>query len=564
MAAMDDNPLLPPFRSDVAGRALWARLGAYVAVVAMLLTVCVQYHSRLAKLLRKAEDADQAYYKALAAWQEASDAPAELAKVQRTMEAVRNVKRTKGAIPRWTGAIRRFWAGENIYKPLRGGGVCDPLTGELLPGESTPPKPTLTPGQTIEEITRRPIQMHPNMPFVVILLTPLAQLPPQACVFAVNALRILALVASIFAVAAVANHRRHRMDEWVVGLAVLFAATLILSDFQHGNTNMFVLAAIAGHLWLYRKGHDFAGGAALAMAVCLKMTPALFGLYWLYQRNGKLLAGLVVTLAVAGIAVPMLAVGPARYGELTGSWLGNLILPALLKGRPFPHHINQSLPGVFTRVMMHGNIYYNPDDVTVAEEFGYINIVSLSPAVARVVLTILKAAVVGVMAWAIGWKKLPRDDARRGLHYGLVVAGMLILNQRTWDHHAVILLIAYVAVWYALAYARVGGGTRILCLVLTMAAGVITWVTRKGSFQALFGKDRGGDVADIFEAYGPTFVHFVLIFAVCVILLRALAAVDRREETLFSPKRIPLRGRRREPGTREPGPGGKQRITNNV
>jgi len=542
MATTDEYPRLPPFRSDVTGWAVWARLGAYVAVVAMLVSVCVQFHHRMGKTLREADEADRAYDKALAAWREDPDDPARRAKVLRIMTVVREVDRTNGAIPRWSGPVRRFWAGENIYKPLRGAGISDPLTGELLGGKTKPPKRKLTPGMSVEQITRRPIQMHPNMPFVVILLTPFAYLPLQVCVAVVNALRILALIASIFAVASAANNRRHRMDEWVVGLAVLLAAPLIISDFQHGNTNMFVLLAIAGHLWLYRKGHDFAAGAALAMAVCLKMTPALFGLYWLYQRNWRLLAGLVVTLGVAVVAVPMLAVGPARYGELTGSWLNNLILPALLKGRPFPQHVNQSLPGVFCRLLMHGNIYYNPDNVAVAGKFGYINIASLSPAAGRWILTILKAAIVAVMAWAIGWKKLARDDARRGLHYGLIVAGMLILNQRTWDHHAVILLIAYVSIWYVLAYGRFGRGVRILCLVLTAAAGVINWLMGKSLFVAMFGKDRGKEVADIVEAWGPTFLHFVLIFAVCVILLRALAAADRGEDTLFSPTRIPLRG----------------------
>ncbi|MHC4718008.1 MAG: glycosyltransferase family 87 protein, partial [Planctomycetota bacterium] len=396
MTDADDSPRLPPFKPDVTGWAVWARLGAYVAFAVMLVVVCRQYHSRLGRRLDEAAAADQRYFDALADYRVDPDDPEKRAKVERRMARVREADRTKGAIPRWSGPIRRFWSGENIYKPLRGAGISDPLTGELLPGKTKPPPRELTIGMSVEEITWRPVQMHPNMPFTVILLTPLAYLSPQVCVAAVNVLRILALIGSIFAVASVANNRRHRMDEWVMGLAVLVGAPLIISDFQHGNTNMFVLLAIAGHLWLYRKGHDFAAGAALAMAVCLKLTPALFGLYWLYQRNWKLLAGLVVSLGVAVVAVPMLAVGPARYGELTGSWLNNLILPALLKGRPFPQHVNQSLPGVFSRLLMRGNIYYNPDDVAVAKEFGYINIASLSPATARWILMGLKAAIVAI------------------------------------------------------------------------------------------------------------------------------------------------------------------------
>lgn len=535
-----DNPRLPPFKSEVTGPAVWARVAAYVAILAALAAVCVQFHRRTGRNLDKAADADRAYRDALAAHQADPSDPAKRTEAVRAMKAVRTVKRTRGAISRWGRAVRQFWAGENVYRPLPGTGATDPLTGELLPGRTLPPKPELRLGMSVEELTDRPVRMHPNMPVVVILLTPLAYLPAQVCVATVNVLKILALVAAVFAAAAVANHRRHRMDEWVVGLAVLLAGPLIISDIQHGNTNTFVLAAIAGHLWLYRRGRDFWAGALLAAAVCLKMTPALFGLYWLYQRNWRLLAGLAAAGVVAAVGAPLVALGWARYGELTGSWLENLILPGLLKGRPFPAHYNQSLPGVFWRLMMTGNIYYSPDDVLVADRFGYINIVSLSPAAGRWVLTGLKAAIVAVMAWAIGWKKLPRDDARRGLHYGLIVAGMLILNQRTWDHHAVILLIAYVGIWYVLAYSRIGRPTRITCLVLTALAGVINWLMGKSLFVPFFGKDRGKEVADVVEAYGPSFLHFVLIFTVCVILLRALAAADRAEETLFSPTRIRL------------------------
>jgi len=321
---------------------------------------------------------------------------------------------------------------------------------------------------------------------------------------------------------------------------VLFALPLVISDIQHVNTNLFVLGLIAVHLWLYRRGRDAWAGAVLALAVCLKMTPVLFGLYWLYQRNWRLLGGLVAALAVMVVAVPLTVLGPGRFTELTGSWLGNLIVPGLLKAKPFPIHVNQSLPGVFCRLFMRGNIYYNPDDFAVAPRFGYINLISLPLAVGRYVLMGLKLSILAVAAWAVGWAKLPRDDARRGLHYGLVAAAMLILNQRTWDHHAVVLLVAYLAIWYVLAYGRFDRRVRVACLVMMLVAGGLNWLMGKSLFTLLAGRARGRELADIVEAYGPAFVHFVLIFVLCVVLLRALRATDRAGRTLFSSRRQPL------------------------
>ena len=193
---------------------------------------------------------------------------------------------------------------------------------------------------------------------------------------------------------------------------------------------------------------------------------------------------------------------------------------------------------------MGGNIYHNPDDSPVAGQFGYINVLALSPAVGRWVLLAIRLGIVALMAWAIGWRTLPRDDARRGLHYGLVAAAMLILNQRSWDHHAVVLLVAYGAVWYTLTYGRFGRRARIACLVGALLAAGLNWVMGKSLFVALAGKARGKELADLVEAWGPTFWHFALVFAVCVVLLRVMRSADAAGQRIYDPCRQSLRPRR--------------------
>ncbi|OPX23748.1 MAG: hypothetical protein B1H04_03380 [Planctomycetales bacterium 4484_123] len=547
MAVRDESPLRLPFKSELPPSLGWLEVAAWALFFAVLAGVCVQVHVKTARNLARGRRADWAYYWALGAWRRAPDDPAKRAAVLKAARAVRSVKRHKGAIPRWRSAVRQFWAGRNIYRSHATNVAADPLTGQPLPGQARPASASapareqwLRLGAPAEELAERPVHLHPNMPFVVILLSAFAYLPPQICLAVVNVLKIVALLGAICAAAAAVNNGRHRMDEWVVGLAVLFALPLIISDIQHVNTNLFVLGLLAVHLWLYRRGRDGWAGVVLALAVCLKMTPALFGLYWLYQRNWRLLGGLVAALAVMVVGLPLVALGPTRFTELTGSWLANLIVPGLLKARPYPIHINQSLPGVFCRLVMHGNIYHNPDDFAVAPRFGYINFLSLPLAAGRYVLMGLKLLILAVAAWAVGWAKLPRDDARRGLHYGLVAAAMLILNQRTWDHHAVVLLISYLAIWYVLAYGRFGRRRRVACLVVMLAAGALNWLMGKSLFTLLAGRARGRELADIVEAYGPAFVHFVLIFILCVVLLRALRATDRAGRTLFSSRRQPL------------------------
>ena len=401
-----------------------------------------------------------------------------------------------GAIGRWVKVVKPFWEGKNIYVGYDQ--AADPGTS---------------------------VRMHPNMPFVVMLLTPMAYLSPQAAAIVWNILKLLALVATVLMAVRMVNHNGLRMPDWIVGLAMLWALAFLMGDIRHGNTNIFVLTAITLHLWLYRKGKDWLSGGALALAICLKMTPALFILYWLYQRSWKVLAATMLMLITFAVVVPVAAIGPQQYSRMTGDWLRNLIQPGLVKGDWYPIHINQSLSGVAGRYLLSGpggNIEWNPDDYPYEAQtkFAWINVVSLSPQAAKLVVRIGQTLIVLLMAWAIGWRRLPRDDGRRGLHYALVVAGILLLNQRTWGHHAAILLIGDLAVWYAIAFARVSRRARLASLVMMLASLATFAATPVATLVAYIADlaEQAEDWGNVVEAYGPMFLHFLLVFLSAVVL----------------------------------------------
>ena len=436
------------------------------------------------------------------------------------------VKSHKGAIGRWRSAVREFWAGKNIYRR------SDETDGDA--------------GR---------VWLHPNTPFTVMLLTPFAYLPVPAMTLTFNVLKVAALVASLLMAAHIAGHGRRRIPDWVLGLAVLWTGLLIVGDIQHGNTNSFVLFAIVLHLWLYRRGRDLGAGAALTVAICLKMTPALFVLYWLYQRNWKLLAGVVTATVLFAVVIPGAAIGPKRYATVTRTWLNNLIVPGLVKGAWYPIHINQSLPGVagryfFAEPSPNGDIFWNPDDYEYGkhEKSGWIAIASLSEPTVKMIVRIGQIGILALMAWGIGWRKLPRDDGRRALHYGLVVTAMLLMNQRTWDHHAGILLLATVAIWQGLAYGRMSNARRWTAFGLLLAAGLCIWLSRSEAVK-LFAKIAGGSRDDgehwknMLEAYGSVFLHFVLLLAAGVIVALGI----KKSPSPYAETVQKLRGREKPP-----------------
>jgi hypothetical protein len=425
---------------------------------------------------------------------------------------------TKGAIPRWLQAVDPLWQGQNIYS-----------VGDVNDGST--------------------VHLHPNMPLVPILLTPLAHLPPMVVAVIVNLLKVLLVFASVRMLWEVASQQQQRPAVWVVALGVLWAILCIAADIQHGNTNIFVLAAISLHLWLYRRGHDDFAGASLALAICLKMVPALFVLYWLYQRSWKVLGGVVVGLALLAVVIPIVALGPGHAADLTHEWLANLIVPGVFNNTSYPVHVNQSLPAMMNRFFQRegspaGNIWWGPDDVPVypgpealartvnipPDQAQWITLVSLSPRTVQTLTRLGQFAIVCLMAWAIGLGRLPRDDARRALHYGLVVLGMMLLNQRTWDEHAAVLLVATLPLWTAIGFGSVRTAARRAAFGLAMAGGVVYWLTRQEPLRViarLAGKHNDPkNWAKVAEAYGGAFYMFLLLLVATAILAIALKKSD--------------------------------------
>lgn len=476
-------PYSSPSPENPNGRRLVRplRVACYVLVIGAFVGTAVQFQYTLMRDIRKAERWDQRH-------PHPTDEQLE-----------RRPKGFKGAISRWRRQVGQMWQGVDIYQTHAQAGDRD--------------EPTL----------------HPNTPVVAVLMTPFTWMSAQTAPLVWNMLKLVVLAAAVLMAAAVANHGDKRIPDWVVLLGVFLAGKFAISDIQHSNTNIFVLGGIAAHLWLFRRGRDFAAGWPLALAICLKLTPVLFVAYWLYQRNWKLAVGTVVALLVLGVLLPTAALGPERFAELSDSWWTNVISPGLVESEWYPIHINQSVPGVFARYLMggqrSGNIYYAPDTGDRAEDVpqAWIAPVSLSPRAARWVVQVAQAVMVLIAGWAIGLKKLPRDDGRRGLHYAIVLTAMMLLNQRTWDHHAAVLMAGAVALWYAAAYGRIGSVARKRALMMLLVAMALVWLTGKDSFvlaAKLFG--RNGETGelwhDLSQAWGLTFYHFVLVFLTAVLL----------------------------------------------
>lgn len=486
-------------------RATILRILAYALLAAALITPVIQLQHKILRNQKRMETYHQK--------RSADTLPA-------AEKAKGPPKGHKGALNRWRPQIRAFWRGENIY-----------VSTEQYISENA----ARTAGQKRTDYGIR----HPNSIFMVLLLTPFAYLPTSCAGLVYSLLKVIVYLAAAWAAVRVCNDGQRRMPDWIVGLGLAWWIAMGISDIQHVNTNGFVLGVIVLHLWLYRRGHDVWAGVFLAAAVAMKLTPAMFVLYWLYQRNWRLVSGCIAGGVGLAVLLPAAILGPAHYITLTQTWLDNIIFQGL-GGAWYPIHVNQSLPAILGRYLLGGqpggDIHWNPDDFpyeAVPQMGGHLWIAfaSLPEATVRWIIKAVQMLIVLLAGWSIGWSKRPRDDGRRGLHYAMVLAAMMLLNQRTWDHHAVVLLPAMLAVWYAVAFGRMSRGARTVTLIMILSAGIVLWLSAGDAATGLcrlagMAKDKAMDASDTVQAYGFKGMSFLLVFLAAVVLCRATRRGD--------------------------------------
>jgi len=108
----------------------------------------------------------------------------------------------------------------------------------------------------------------------------------------------------------------------------------------------------------------------------------------------------------------------------------------------------------------------------------------------------------------------------------------MLLNQRTWAHHAAVLLVADIAILQAILASRAAPAVRKTAMALMLLAGAMMWLTPGDLFGVLSrltgGPEQTGERwADLANAFGPLFYHCLLLL-VCGVMLSV--ALRRMEE----------------------------------
>jgi hypothetical protein len=376
---------------------------------------------------------------------------------------------------------------------------------------------------------------YPNPPIMAIVLKPFAALPAKVGALVWFYAKVLmAVLAAVWAWrlvrgrgAGVPESQSAREEDALTpshphtltpardlafGLAILLCLQPLLGDLSHNNVNIFILFLVAGALEAFRRRYDVLAGVVTALAVACKVTPLVFVAYFVWKGCWRAVFGCVAGLALWLVLVPGVTFGFERNTELMRGWYALMIERPLLKGEVCSEHPNQALVGFVYRLFTHSPSYVvYPNNVPTPAE--YHNIADIGTRAAWVVvkaLTLLFALAVIVLFRA----RVRGPGGERGGPFvaaecAFLCIGMLLLSERTWKHHAVVLLLPYAVLCFA-------------ALASDLPLRVRKWIGAALAVSALVTVGAGalsGRAADLALVYGAYTVQFVVLAAAVGLLL---------------------------------------------
>lgn len=353
---------------------------------------------------------------------------------------------------------------------------------------------------------------YPTLPFSLILLSPFRALGPRLGPLAWALFKIGLAWWIILRAFELAAGSASRFPPWAAWVVLLLSVRVLHSDVQHGNVNLLVGAVVLAAFSAWERGRDLRSGLLFGVAAVLKVTPLLGLLYLARKGSVRGIVGVGLGVCLCTWVIPALWLGWDANLELTRGWWQQMVGP-YLAGAPLTivqtEQINQSMLGVGARwltdcVAIVARPPIHPSDTS-------IHLLTLSPEVFRWVHRVGCALVLILL-----WRSIRPQMERRGSFVlgeaAMLGLSMLILSERSWKQHYVLLPLALTFLTWALAQGSLAPGLRRLSW--TALAGVTFLVGLSG--DAVLG-DRGADLA---EAYGAWFWAAALLLGTLGALLR--------------------------------------------
>ncbi len=343
----------------------------------------------------------------------------------------------------------------------------------------------------------------PNPPIMPLTLYPIMTLPPVEGAMVWFTLKSILAALSLLMCLRMVRLGDKPVPSWVQAMVVILSLRPIMSDLVHGNNNLVILFLVTATVFAWRKGYDVLAGLILAYAIAFKVTPGLFLLYFLYKRSWRTVGATALGMGIFLLIVPSVFLGPQFNGLCLGTWWHRILSPYVVQNSGSDIEINQSMIGVFTRLLTQAKVGEGRYFVKL-----HINVVSWNPKAVVMGLKVLSVVMVGLLAWLCRTKYVRRDDPRLLGEFALVVMVMLFVSERSWKHHYVTLLLPYTYLAYRVGVAGLPKYARTL-LGIALAVSAFFMATTSSEVGGFFAHGQGHKLA---QAYGMFLWSGVVLF----------------------------------------------------
>lgn len=284
--------------------------------------------------------------------------------------------------------------------------------------------------------------VHNYLPFFTVFMLPwgLLPLPLAAGIFSLLSVGLFAATAVL--VEALLDDGRRRYTRPALWVAVALLLPYVHSCAVLGNVGLLVLFLVVATWFLVERGREWPAGAALGLAVLIKLLPGVLVLFFLLKGRWRVVGGAVAVIVLLGVGVPLAAIGPqATLSEHEGFYRRALVehsvVQTLTTDQPRKAIFNNNaLPMVLRRLL-------SPLDAVPGRPGGplLVNVADLSARTRVAVYAMLLTLLVGVSValTARRPRRWPPEDAAGvatlRAQYGLWCCLMLLAAPLVWTHY---------------------------------------------------------------------------------------------------------------------------------
>ncbi|MEA1967286.1 MAG: glycosyltransferase family 87 protein [Thermodesulfobacteriota bacterium] len=356
---------------------------------------------------------------------------------------------------------------------------------------------------------------YPNLPCMLMILMPFHAMGPIAGSIAWLTFKFLIILFIFSAIIKMVQNNGPPLPEWAVLLLIVLSMRVFFSDLTHGNVNLIIGGLIVLSMLCSFHKKLFLSGILIGLATVLKVTPALFIPYFLYKRRWTSVAGAFAGIFLFCWLVPGLILGFDFNNQLIIEWYNQMILP-FLSDMPVNYmqtqHMNQSFTGLFFRLFS-DSVAITADARGTYNELK-INFISLDQQTVSLIVKAASLAMVGFLAW---FCRTPHNDHKHLGNIGefaMVFLSMLLLSERSWKHHYILLILSHSFLLYYLLIIKPSGWSKWIPLSFMILAIFLHNFTSSFFF--------GNYGSDVLEAYGVHVIGGLLLFVSCAVALKTL------------------------------------------